>query len=264
MPPLADIQSTFLDSLFTGGNAGAEALVVPGDIGAARRLDIYRHNARSNWRSALQAVYPVVLALVGEPFFNEAADRFADAEPSRSGDLRCFGGGFAAFLAGYPHAGELAYLPDVARLEWAWHESFHAAEHAVLEVAKLALVAPDRYGDLLFGLHPSVRLVRSDFPALAIWRANQEGFKGDGRVDLGAGGEHVLVFRGDGETRLFALERADWQFLHCLERGLSLEETAGQEGLDGDAAFPGEALARWVGEGVIVSFSLPALEGMDR
>lgn len=262
MPPLAEIQRAFLDSLFTGGNAGAEVLVLPGDIGAARRLDIYRHNVRSNWRGALQAVYPVVLALVGEPFFNEAADRFAEAEPSRSGDLHRFGGGFAAFLASYPHASALAYLPDVARLEWARHESFHAAEHGVMEFAELARVAPESYPRLHFRLHPSTRLVRSDFPVLAIWRANQEGVTVDGHIDLGAGGERVLVFRGDGETRLFALEQADWQFLHCLELGLSLEETADQEGLADNAAFLGEALGRWVGEGVIVSFSLPARDGM--
>lgn len=260
MPPLAELQRGFLAAVVSGQTAHFEALVRPGSNGAARRLAVYTHNVRSNWRGALQSVYPVVFALVGEAFFNEAADRYAEAEPSRSGDLHCFGAGFAAFLAAYAHARELAYLPCVARLEWAWHESFHAADHEMLEFAELSRVAPVCYGELHFLLHPSVRLVRSEFPLLAIWRANQKGAAG-AQVDLGAGGERVLVFRGDGETRLFALEKADWDFLCSLERGATLEETAGHECLAGREFFLGEALRRWVGQGVIVSFSLISGKG---
>jgi hypothetical protein len=256
MLSLAGLQRDFLAAIVTGDNARAEGLLRPGGIAAASRVGVYRNNARSNWRGALQAAYPVVLALVGEPFFNEAADRLAEAQPSRSGDLHRFGGGFAEFLATYPHASELGYLPDVARLEWAWHESFHAAEHDMLELERLARVAPEDYGSLRFRLHPSARLVRSGFPVFSIWQANQEGFTGDGRIDPAAGGEQVLVFRGDLDTRLFALETADWHFLHNLVQGLSLEEAADHDSLAGNEAFLGEALRRWVGEGVIVSFSL--------
>jgi hypothetical protein len=260
MLSLAGLQRDFLAAVVTGDDTRAGALLRPGGIAAARRIGIYRNNARSNWRGALQAVYPVVLALVGEPFFNEAADRLAEAQPSRSGDLHRFGGGFAEFLSTYPHASELAYLPDVARLEWAWHESFHAAEHGMLELEKLARVAPESYGSLCFRLHPSARLVRSGFPVFSIWQANQEGFTGDGRIDPAAGGEQVLAFRGDLDTRLFALYVEDWHFLNCLALGLSLEETADHECLEGSGPFLGEALRRWVGEGVIVSFSLGAGE----
>jgi hypothetical protein len=258
VPRLAQLQRDFLAALVTGDNARAEALVRPGRSAAARRIDIYRNNVRSNWRGALQAAYPVVAALVGESFFAEAADRFADAEPSRSGDLHRFGPGFAAFLAAYAHAAGLAYLPDVARLEWAWHEAFHAAEHDSLDFALLAAVAPERYGKLRFGLHPSARLVRSDFPVLSIWNAHQPGADGECRVDPGAAGERVLVFRGDLETRLFALDETGWSFLAGLARGASLDEVAAAPELAGDAGFLGEALRRWAGEGVIVSFSLPA------
>jgi len=260
VPILAEVQRAMLAAIVGGDKAPAEAMVRPGRLGAARRLDIYRHNLRSNWRGALQSAYPVVLALVGAAFFNEAADRYSDAAPSRSGDLHRFGGGFAGFLAAYPYAAALAYLPDVARLEWAWHESFDAAEHGMLDFDSLACVAPERHGELRFRLHPAVRLVRSDYPILAIWRANQEGRAADERVDLGAGGERVLVHRGDRDPRLLALEEADWNFLSSLELGRTLEETASHECLAGHEFFLGEALQRWVGEGVIVSFALDAGE----
>ena len=256
MPRLAQLQRDVLAALLSGEDSRAAALVRPGSTSAARRLEVYRHNVRSNWRGALRAVYPVVAALVGEAFFDEAADRFAEAEPSRSGDLHRFGPGFAAFLAAYPHAAGLPYLPDVARLEWAWHESFHAGEHDKLDFAKLAAVAPEHYGELRFFLHPSARLLRSDHPVLSIWRAHQEDHGGDLQVDAGAAGEDVLVFRGDLDTRVFALEKADWGFLASLARGDTLDETANCLALAGQGDFLGEALRRWSAEGVIVSFSL--------
>jgi hypothetical protein len=257
MMTLAGLQRAFLAAVTGGDPASAEQLVRPAAVGAARRLDIYRNNARSNWRGAMQAVYPVVLALVGEPFFNEAADRLADAEPSRSGDLHRFGSGFADFLTTYPYARELPYLPDVARLEWAWHESFHAAEHEKLAFEQLAQVAPGRYGELRFRLHPSARLVRSDYPVFSIWQANQPGVADVAGVELDSGGERVLVFRGDLDTRLFPLEENDWAFLASLARGDSLEDAASVEQLAARPDFLGPALSRWAEEGLIVSFSLP-------
>ena len=50
------------------------------------------------------------------------------AHPSRSGDLNDYGEDFADFLADYPHARELSYLPDVARLEWLVQIVYYAAD----------------------------------------------------------------------------------------------------------------------------------------
>jgi hypothetical protein len=253
---IATWQRAFLAALVTGDDARAAALVRPGNCGAEARLGIYRHTMRGNRRAALRSAYPVVAALVGEAFFDEAADRFAEAEPSRSGDLHRFGPGLAAFLAAYPHAAGLPYLPDVARLEWAWHESFHAAEHAPLDFARLAGVPEERYGDLRFRLHPSARLVRSGHPVLAIWNAHQEGGTGAADVDLDAGGERVLVFRGDADTRMFALPEADWSLLAGMEQGAALDDLAALPLPPDEGDFLGAALRRWTGEGVIVAISL--------
>ncbi|HSW81885.1 MAG TPA: DNA-binding domain-containing protein, partial [Usitatibacter sp.] len=90
----------------------------PADAGVA----VYRASVAANFSAALAATYPVVRRLVGEAFFAEAARRFVLSHASASGDLTEYGAGFPAFLAAYPHASALEYLPDVARLEWACHE----------------------------------------------------------------------------------------------------------------------------------------------
>ena len=79
----------------------------------------------------------------------------------------------AVFLASYPPARELGYLPDVARLEWAIDQANIAADAAPFDLSALASVAPDALGEMRFQLHPSARLIASPYPVLRIWQVNQ-------------------------------------------------------------------------------------------
>ena len=109
---------------------------------AARYLQVYRNNVFESLVGALKAVYPVVERLVGTGFFAYAADGYIRRHPPTSGNLHDFGGDFAGFLAGFEPARELTLLPDIARLEWAWHRAFHAADQAPLALERLAAVPP--------------------------------------------------------------------------------------------------------------------------
>jgi hypothetical protein len=218
---------------------------------ADRGMEIYRRNVLGNLHDALASAYPVVRRLVGEAFFREAAKRFARANPSRSGDLHEYGDGFGAFLAAYPYAAGLPCLEDVARLEWAVQESFHAADASPLDFAALARVAPERHGELRFRLHPSVRLVRSAHPILAIWEANQAGR--DGTPEAVTGGQRVLVMREELAVRPRILDAGDWTILAALQAGTRLDEVADALGEAGDSLAP--ALARFAGTGAIAGYA---------
>ena len=149
-------------------------------------MEIYRGNVLANRRGTLRATYPVVCRLVGDAFFDEAAARYAGHAPSRSGDLHEYGDAFANFLEGYAHARSLPYLADVARLEWACHECYHAADAGAFDFAALARVPAERHAGLRFLLHPSTRLLRSSHPVAAIMEANQpdrDGTPGAGSRD---------------------------------------------------------------------------------
>src|SRR5262245_44301191 len=80
---------------------------------------VYRNTVAANYRNHLGATYAVVRELTGTAFFNAAVDAFTISNPSTGGDLNVYGKEFADFLATYPYARDLPYLPDVARLEWA-------------------------------------------------------------------------------------------------------------------------------------------------
>jgi hypothetical protein len=222
-----------------------EAVLAP-EAPADARLAVYHRSVRANRVGALAAAYPVVQRLVGEAFFGEAAARFADAFPSRSGDLHAYGREFAGFLSHYPHARAHAWLPDVARLEWAVHESKLAAQGGPFDYSALGRIAPDRLGEVRIGLRPCVRLVSSPHPILAIWEANQDGRDGTpGRLE---GGERVLV-RRDASFRVLpvAVDAAVWILLEAFAQAASL----------------GQALAECERRGFAFESSLRALAALD-
>ena len=191
---LRDLQTEFAAALFDE-RPEMSARVRAGRFPAAQHLQVYRNNVVESLTGALRAVYPVAEKLVGDGFFRYAVHEYLRAHRPRSGNLHDFGDAFAGFLAGFAPAAELPYLPDVARLEWAWHQAFHAADAPAFDLARLGAVPAEQHATLRFVLHPSTRLLASDFPVVRIFEINQEGYDGDTSVDLGEGGVHVLVIR---------------------------------------------------------------------
>jgi hypothetical protein len=121
MLSLPDLQAAFARAVIDRDEGAiADWIVAAHGLDAPARIGIYRNNVFGNYRNTLRQVYPVILALVGVPFFNRAADAYASRYPSRSGDLNDFGGELGEFLAQWPPSAQLAYLPDVAKLEWRW------------------------------------------------------------------------------------------------------------------------------------------------
>jgi hypothetical protein len=252
MESLARLQEAFYRAIVTGQSDAFAGRVRAGRMSGAERLATYAHGVDANWRQALADTYPVVERLVGAAFFGEAARQYARAHPSTSGDLHCFGSMFAEFLASYPHASALPYLPDVARLEWARHESSHAAEAGPFDLAALASVPERDHGSIRFRLHPAVRLLRSEYPVASIREANQEGR--DGTLDRPFTSECVIVRRPDFEVRIERLSQSEWRFLAALEAGADLESATERLGEDGAAGLPA-LLLRLVEDRIVSGFT---------
>ena len=261
---LRDTQTAVAASLLAGDTASpteaiteAASTIRAGKLSATRRLEIYRHNVISNLTGALRDIYPVILAVVGDAFFMHAADQFVRLHPSRSGDLNQFGSEWAGFLGAYPHAADLPYLPDVARLEWAWHEAFHAGDTPPFDLARLAAIAAEEHGALRFKLHPTVRLIQSHFPILRIWQVNQPAFIGEMALDWDVPSDSLLIHRDAIDGVSVWVERvagAAYVFLHALAQQATLEEAASLA-LDIDPTFDLQGfLLESVQSGVIIDF----------
>lgn len=217
MPSLPELQVAFARAVLESDEHPlADWIVTGAGLDAQARLRVYRNNVFGNYRKTLREVYPVVLALVGEPFFHSAADTYAVRHPSRSGDLNDFGGEFGHFLADWPPAAQLTYLTDIARLEWAVERAVHAPDAPALELQALAAVPEEDLPLLHFDLHPASGIVCSPYPILRIWQVNQSGFTGNQTVDLHAGGDAVLVIRRGASVELVRLCPGELALLQAL------------------------------------------------
>ena len=220
-------------------------------------LAVYRNNVFGNYRHALRDDYPAVLALVGEDFFHGACDAYTRQHASRSGDLNDFGAAFAAFLESWPPARTLAYLPDVARLEWAIHLAFNAADASPLQLDSLAAVPPERVPQLRFQLHPSAALIGSKYPVFKIWRVSTLAADADEQVDLHAGPDRLLVIRRSTMVEIEPVTPAEWSALKALAADAALAD-AHADAVAIDVAFDlGLFLQRHVAGQTIVSFQSP-------
>lgn len=176
MASLAEWQRCFIAALSNHETDVQWLPFIAGDAkDAQRRFGVYRNNRHCNLCNALRATYPVVERLVGADFFNQVADGYIDAEPSRSGNLDDYGAGFAQFIRELPVANDLPYLGDVAALEW------------LIDIVRNA---PDVADDELV-----VRPFASRWPVHRIWQCNQPGVDGDTSVSLDEGEVCLAVIR---------------------------------------------------------------------
>lgn len=220
MPTLHDLQSRFATAIIDGDTAVATGLVAEDAPGAAARLGIYLNHFRVTLIDTLAAVFPVVQALVGDPFFQAAARRYVRETPPSQPCLFAYGDGFPVFLERLPEARTLVYLADVARLEWAINGAWHAPDAPAVTEEHLGA------GHIFNGglrLHPSCRLIASRFPVGRIWQVHQEACAEREAINLEAGEARLLVHRRQHEVGWIDLPPAEFEFISALNVSGSLD-----------------------------------------
>ncbi len=207
--------------------AFAAALTGPGAPPPAldpRGFAVYRNNVAVGLTKALEARYPVTRRLVGDGFFRAMAGAYIAGHKPQNAVLIHYGADFPAFVAGFAPAAGLVYLPDVATLENAWLEAYHAAEAEPLALAALAEVAPERLESLRFVMHPAARLLRLAEPAASIWAAHQG--EGEPAAPEVWAPEDALVTRPHADVRVRILPPRGFDLLAALAKGAPLGEAA--------------------------------------
>ncbi len=178
---------------------------------AGRRFDVYRNNVAVSLTEALETAFPVIRKLVGEANFKLLAGAFLRQHPPSSPLMMFYGTEMPGFLAQFEPTKPLGYLPDVARLELALRESYHAADAEPIDPAILQSLAPEALMQSRLVLAPSVRLIRSAWPIHAIWRFNM-----DNGPKPSATAEDAVILRADMEPEPVLLPAGGGAFLRAL------------------------------------------------
>jgi hypothetical protein len=229
MLTLTDLQRAFTEFLLSSPGTAPDpalcsAIRAQQGVSTERRLGIYKNNVYTQLIGALTDSYPAVHRLTGEDFFRFAATEYIFANPARSPTLVGYGDKFPDFLRDFEPAGPVPYLPDVARLEQLYLESYHAAEARSLARADVAKRLSARTAQSRLRLHPSARLMESPFPVSRIWELNVQTSTIDGKRRISGGAEYLLIVRPHATVEVRRISRGAHAALTALAQGLPVPE----------------------------------------
>jgi hypothetical protein len=210
-------------------------------VADSRRFSVYRNNVAMGLIGALEARYPVVRRIAGAGAFRALAREFANARKPRSPVMIAYGHDF-------PDCLDLPYLADVARLENAWVEGYHAEDKTAVTIGDLAGLSPEALPGARVEFHPAARLLRFATPAASIWAAHQGDAKPGPREPWQ--GEDALVTRPEADVSVTVLPAGGYAFAARLHEDATLAEAA--EDLSNPDDF-GAHLVGLVGAGAIAS-----------
>jgi hypothetical protein len=220
------MQSGFLHGVYTDEKQHPVLASIAGTrkLSAKEHFDIYRSSIFGGLLKSLTDIYPVCKTLVGDLFFDAMTLAYIRRTPSRQPDLNHYGDDFPEFISEFRPASELPYLPDMARLEWAWHRAYWAADHRPLDPGSIASMPEEQQGEIVFRLPPSATLLESNYPLLHIRNVALDETE-DKLVDLDQeNGLRLMIWREDLELRMAPLTNAEWQLLCLFHQGIQFQE----------------------------------------
>ncbi len=137
---------------------------------------------------ALEETFPKLRERIGHEAFHQAAQRHLDQATVLGRPLDRIGQGFEDQLTDAP-------ARDIARLEWAWLDAYHAADAEPLTPASIAGLSAEALIALHAARHPAAQIIRHE-------------------ADAGA----TLISRPSAEVLLTPLDRAAADIFDTLER----------------------------------------------
>jgi hypothetical protein len=196
----------------------------PRQKAAVKRYNVYRNNVTVGLIDALAAIFPATQRITGVELFRAMARFHIRATPPTSPLLFEYGRDFPAFIERYEYAQSMPWLSDIARLERAWLDAYHAADRETLTPQVLAGVPPEALADSVFVAHATTKIFCSSFAAVSIFAENRTEAPA-GPVDVSEP-EDALITRPGADVVVRRLPDGGAVFLTHLISGETLGEAA--------------------------------------
>lgn len=192
-----------------------------------QRFSVYRNNVYSALIAALSQSFPTVFQLVGQAYFKRVAREYVRSNLPNSAVLIEYGDYFPEFIGSLYEHHKLAYLKDVARLDWRYIQSANERDEPSISPDTLVsyVEQPDELAKLKFEWVAPVQLLSSNFPIFSIWQAHQSANPETALKALDMSqSETVLLTRPQYQVRVHRLPKAEGAFVHRLFSGESIEQ----------------------------------------
>jgi Putative DNA-binding domain len=245
-----NVDQTLFRTALLDPKAERPAGLTDGDGQAAgRRFDVYRNNVAVSLTEALETAFPVIAKLIGAANFRTLAAVFLRRHPPTSPLMMFYGAEMPEFLAGFEHTSSIGYLPDIARLELALRESYHAADADPIDPAILQSIPPEALTEATVSLAPSLRLIRSRWPVHAIWLYNTA--KDAPKPAMEA--QDIAILRPDMDPEPHLLPPGGGAFVSALLDGRTIADALDAATSDTAEFDLSATLGLLIGAGAIVS-----------
>ena len=194
MLSLEAIEANFIDTINNGPDVLDPALFAGPLDRVLLGLKTHANTVSHARLTALEATFPRLMEHIGQKSFNTQSRAYVETRTARALDNNAIGLEFAAFLQanGCP-----AQTSELAQIEWAWLESYHAAEAEPFALDRLAGLSEAEVMEQIVGWHPATRLTPT---RAAIAPELRE------LADYSTAA--VLIVRPEAEVRLLALDEA--------------------------------------------------------
>ncbi len=192
MLSLSDAQGNFIDTINEGPDRLDALLFAGSNDRVLLGLKAHANTINHARLVALEETFPLTRQEIGEAPFNLLSRDYVETADARAADSNHLGQNFAVFLQ------EQLLDPaivELAAIEWAWLESYHAADAVALSVTELAGLDEEALLNMTLVLHPSARVVSTTAPLAAAI------------VELAGTRPHaIMTLRPEAEVRLVPLD----------------------------------------------------------
>lgn len=211
-------QTQFRAALLDPAHPVPDGLTDGAGAPTTRRFAVYRNNVTVALMDALRTAFPILVKLLGTENFDQLARLFARAHPPSSPLMMHYGSHMPTFLERFEPLAHIGYLADVARLECALRRSYHAADPAPFDAARLGAVDPEALMAATFEMAAPLELVASPWPLFDIWRYNSM----DDAPKPRAIAQPVLITRAQFDPTPHSLDQAQAAWLARILDGGTL------------------------------------------
>lgn len=225
-PKMSELQRLFWQSI-NQHNLNSSLAFLPEGQSASQRINIYRTNVKATHLAVLSRVYPTCRAILGDKYFKQLALGYIDQTPSTHPDMNKFGDSFPVFIAQCTIQKEelkdLAYLGDLASLEWMLEATYYSADESPFDAINFQRQCSILGKQAILKLQPGVSVLSTPYPIYAIWQSHRENNVLQEHPAI-AQKQYMCIYKQDFCTHIELIDQNLFRLLNAILNRASLDE----------------------------------------
>jgi putative DNA-binding protein len=233
---------------------GAAQLLVRSDqrLSAIERINIYADAYFHRLLDCLHEDFPATSAVVGSDNFVALVRDYLSAWPPTEPSIFYAGRYLPAFLRNHPLVRRWPFISELARLERAILDVFHAADVSTLSNEAMRAIPPQQWSTIRLKTHPAVEILHNEWRVTDLLGDVQSGREWEKPAHRKS---TVIVWRQHAQVYHRDLEEVEAGALAILSDGASFAVICEEIALAAETdhiALIGRLLARWLEDGTII------------